>query len=158
MPDTTDEPSSAGPARMSFDEAVAHVLASQAAAFAVIPVFEDDQEAAAGARIFVLDHDGHGGYLLRFVAGPFFSAAYAANEKFSSAEIPDKVRELKFLPTRCEQDWFTDPVQVLIQKLVQASGMAAPHMPDYRATPARAAAPQTEFPVSFIGRGTPTKH
>ncbi|GAB4165329.1 MAG: hypothetical protein OHK0026_04300 [Rhodocyclaceae bacterium] len=143
--------------RMSFDEAVAHVTAHRASAFAVTPVFEDDSEAASGARVFVLDHED-GGYVLRFVAGPFFSGAYAANESYRPEEIPERVRELRFLPTRCQPEWFADPVQVLIQKLMQASGAQAPHMPDYRSAPRKTAGAATSFPVSFIGRPGATRH
>ncbi|HCX34274.1 MAG TPA: hypothetical protein DHV08_12535 [Rhodocyclaceae bacterium] len=156
MPEMTEpDPDSQ---RLSFDEAVAHVTANQAAAFTVTPVFEEGQDAAAGARVFVLDHDGQGAYVLRFVAGPFFSGAYGANECYRPEEIPDRVRELSFLPTRCDPDWFSDPVQVLIQKLVEASGTTAPHMPDYRDAPRKTADAQVSFPVSFIGRPGSTKH
>ena len=63
--------------RLSFDQAIAHVRQSKPAAFAAMPVFGDDEETAEGARIFILDNDDEGELRLRFIAGPFFSAAYA---------------------------------------------------------------------------------
>jgi len=71
--------------------------------------------------------------------------------------VPERVKELRFLPTRVEEDWLGEQVQVLIQKLVQASGQQAPQMPDYESAPAVGAAPATVFPVSFIGRGSQRK-
>jgi hypothetical protein len=155
---TTEESSNVQPLfedkRLSFDEAVRHVLRQQAAAFATHPVFEEeDDESPSGARVFVLAADGKGGYGLRFLAGRFFSGAYAADEVIEAADIPARVRELRFLPTRCEEAWFTDQIQVLIGKLMAASGSAAPHMPNYQGMPARHAEAEVVFPVSFIGRG-----
>jgi hypothetical protein len=150
MTDEDREPLADG--RMSFSEAVAYVRRSRCGAFAVTPVFEEDQDAASGARVFVLDHDGRDQYVLRYIAGPFFSAAYAANERYLPSEIPERVRDLRFLPTRCEEDWFTDQVQLLIQKLVRASGAAAPHMPDYENAPRMGARTEVVFPLSFVGR------
>lgn len=144
--------------RLSFDEAVAHVIQGRKAAFAVTPVFDEDHELAAGARVFLLAPEGDADYSLRFIAGPFFSAAYAANEKLASAEVPDKVRELRFLPTRFEDDWLSDQIQLLIQKLMQASGEAVPLMPDYQNGSDRRAPAETVFPIAFIGRGSPSKH
>ncbi len=138
--------------RMSFQEAAAYCLQRRAAAFAVTPVFEEDDDAApSGARVFVLAADGQDGYFLRFLAGRFFSGAYAADDLYPAEEIPERVKELRFLPTRYEEDWFTDQVQVLIGKLMGASGSAAPHMPDYQGTPSRHAAAEVTFPVAFIG-------
>jgi hypothetical protein len=145
--------------RMSFDEAVAHVGQQRAAAFAVTPVFEDDDdEAPSGARVFVLAHGGEGGLFLRFIAGRFFSGAYAADDMIAAEDIPERVKELRFLPTRYEEGWFTDQVQVLIGKLMAASETAAPHMPDYQSAPVRHSAAEVTFPVAFIGRGGPAKH
>lgn len=144
--------------RMSFDDAVEYVLQRRAAAFAVTPVFDDDHELAAGARVFVLVTDGKNGYRMHFIAGPFFSAAHAANDDLSADEIPDRVRELRFMPTRFEEDWLTDQVQLLIQKLMQASGVDTPHMPDYKGAPEQHAAAEVVFPVAFIGKGSPSKH
>jgi hypothetical protein len=143
--------------RLSFNEAVVFVKQRRKAAFAAMPVFgeEDDETAqtAEGARIFILLPDEDEGWTLRFIAGPFFSAAYAANDIIPNDEIPDRVRELMFVPTRCEEDWLTDQLQVLLGKLTQAAGIGE-QMPDYNAQPAKAAA-DVVFPVSFIGRDKP---
>jgi hypothetical protein len=137
--------------RLSFDEAVQYALQRKAAAFAVHPVFEEeDDESPSGARVFVLTPDGKGGCFLRFVAGRFFSGAYAADDVIEAGDIPERVRELRFLPTRYEEAWFTEQIQVLIGKLMAASGMAAPHMPDYQNAPQKHAAAEVVFPVSFI--------
>jgi hypothetical protein len=144
--------------RLNFDEAVAHVCQRREAAFAVTPVFDEDHELAAGARVFLLAPEGQSEYSLRFVAGPFFSAAYAANEKLAPAEMPERVRELRFLPTRFEEDWLSDQIQLLIQKLMQASGEVAPQMPDYQGASTLRAAAEVVFPVTFIGKGNSGKH
>lgn len=144
--------------RLSFNQAVVFVKNSKQAAFAAMPVFGDEgdgtAETAEGARIFILLPDEDEGWTLRFIAGPFFSAAYAANDIIPANEIPDRVRELMFVPTRCEEDWLSDPLQVLLGKLTQAAGVGE-QMPDYTAQPARAASADVVFPVSFIGRDKP---
>lgn len=152
---TTEESSNVQPMfednRLSFDEAVQYVLQRQAAAFAVHPVFEEDDDAQpSGARVFVLAADGKGGYYLRFLAGRFFAGAYAADDVIEAADIPERVRELRFLPTRFEEEWFSDQIQVLIGKLMSASGTAVPHMPDYQNAPQKHAAAEVVFPVAFI--------
>jgi hypothetical protein len=144
--------------RLSFDEAVSHVIQCRSAAFAVTPVFDDDHELAAGARVFLLAPEGDGDYSLYFIAGPFFSTTYAANEKLTPAEVPERVRELRFMPTRFDDDWLSDQIQLLIQKLMQASGEATPHMPDYQSASAKHAAVDVVFPIAFIGKGNPAKH
>lgn len=142
--------------RLSFKEAVAYVMQKKQAAFIAMPVFgertEDEQQTAEGARLFIIEPDGDGDWQVRFIAGPFFSAAYAANEVITPEEVPESVRELRFLPTRVMEDWFSDQLQVLIQKLVQASALGAEQMPDYQNMPNRKAEEQVVFPVSFIGR------
>lgn len=141
--------------RLSFDEAIRYVLQRQAAAFAVHPVFEEeDDESPSGARVFVLAADGKGGWYLRFLAGRFFSGAYAADDVIAAEDVPDRVRELRFLPTRVEEDWFSDQIQVLIGKLMSATGNAAPHMPDYQNAPQKHAAAEVVFPVAFISGKT----
>jgi hypothetical protein len=142
--------------RLSFDEAVAMVRKTGQAAFAAMPVFGDgdDAETAEGARIFILMPDGDAGWVLRFIAGPFFSTAYAANDIIPADEIPDRVRELLFMPTRCEEDWLADQLQVLLGKLTQAAGIGE-QMPDYASQATRGAGPEAVFPVSFIGRDKP---
>lgn len=140
--------------RLSFAEAVVFVTRQKRPAFAAMPVFGDDDETAEGARIFLLLPDEDEGWILRFVAGPFFSNAYAANDVIPANEIPDRVRAMRFLPTRCEEAWLEDQIQTLIAKLTQAAGIES-QMPDYASQPAKAAAPEVVFPVEFIGRGKP---
>lgn len=143
--------------RLSFNQAVVFVKQRKQAAFAAMPVFGDDEgdvnATAEGARIFLILPDEDEGWILHFIAGPFFSAAYAANDVIPANEIPDRVRELLFVPTRCEEDWLTDQLQVLLGKLTQAAGIGE-QMPDYNAQPAKAAE-DVVFPVSFIGRNKP---
>lgn len=147
--------------RLSFKEAVAHVMQSKQAAFCAMPVFgdrtDDEEQTAEGARIFIVEFDGEGDWQLRFIAGPFFSNAYAANEVLAPEEVPDSVRELRFLTTRVLDDYYDEQIQVLIQKLVQASGIEA-QMPDYESMPVRKAEEQTVFPVNFIGRDGEKAH
>ena len=61
---------------------------------------------------------------------------------------------MRFLPTRFEEEWFSDQIQVLIGKLMSASGTAAPHMPDYQNAPQKHAAAEVVFPVAFISGKT----
>jgi hypothetical protein len=142
--------------RLSFKEAVAFVMQTKQAAFAAAPVFgersDDEQQTAEGARIFVVESDGDGDWQLRFIAGPFFSNAYAANEIIAPEEIPDSVRELRYMPARVDARWYEEQIQVLIQKLVKSAGIATAQMPDYESTPTPAAGPEAVFPISFIGR------
>jgi hypothetical protein len=145
------------PDRLSFDDAVKYARESGKAAFVAAPVFGDDDETAEGARIFIVEGDGQGGHRIRFVAGPFFSAALAANEVLADDEVPDRVRELLFTRTTFSQDWLTDQVQVLVGRLVQAASLSAPDMPNYLDMPARAAAPEVVFPISQIGRAGPRR-
>ncbi len=143
--------------RLSFNEAVVFVKQRKQAAFAAMPVFGDDDDSAQtaeGARIFILLPDEDEGWTLRFIAGPFFSAAYAANDTIPADEIPDRIRELLFMPTRCEEDWLTDQLQVLLGKLTQAAGIGE-QMPDYASQAAKGAGPEAVFPVSFIGLNKP---
>jgi hypothetical protein len=144
--------------RLSFDAAVKFVRQQKQAAFAAMPVFGDDEETAEGARIFIIDNDDEGDLRLRFIAGPFFSAAYAANDVIPADEIPDSVRELRFMPTRCNEDWLTDQIQILIQKLVKAAGINTEQMPDYENLPSKGAGPEAVFPISFIGMGEGKAH
>jgi hypothetical protein len=141
--------------RLSFKEAVAYVMQKQQAAFSAMPVFgdrsEDEEQTAEGARIFIVEPDGEGDWQLRFIAGPFFSNAYAANEILTPEEVPGSVRELRFLPSRIIDDYYSEQIQVLIQKLVQGSGIDA-QMPDYENMPVRKAEEQVVFPVNFISR------
>jgi hypothetical protein len=144
-----------GDGRLSFKEAVAHVMRTNQAAFAAAPVFgertDDEEQTAEGARIFIVEPDGEGDWRLRFIAGPFFSNAYAANEIIAPEEIPDSVRELRYMATRVDESWYDEQIQVLIQKLVKSAGIVA-QMPDYESVPTPAAGPEAVFPISFIGR------
>lgn len=146
--------------RLSFKEAVAYVMQKRQAAFCAVPVFGeatgDEEQTAEGVRIFVIEYDGAGDWQLRFIAGPFFSAAFAANEVLAPEEVPASVRELRFLPTHPVEDYYCDQIQILLQKLVQGSGIAA-QMPDYESMPIRHAEDQVVFPVNFIGRGDDQK-
>lgn len=141
--------------RLSFMEAVAYVMQRKQPVFAAMPVFgdrsDDENQTAEGAKVFIIEPDGDGDWQMRFIAGPFFSAAYAANEVMPPEDVPGSVRDLRYMPTRCEDEWFTDQIQLLIQKLVQGSNIDA-QMPDYRNVPAKGAGPEAVFPVSFVGR------
>ena len=87
----TDNPENDG--RLSFKEAVAYVMQKNQAAFIAMPVFgertDDEQQTAEGARVFIIEPDGEGDWQMRFIAGPFFSAAYAANDIIVPEEVPD---------------------------------------------------------------------
>lgn len=146
--------------RLSFDEAVALAMQKQQVSFCAMPVFseaiEDEAQTAEGARIFIIEPDDNkkpGAWQLRFIAGPFFSNAYAANERIAPSGVPDSVRELRFMPTHVDTKWYEEQIQILIQYLVKGSGGATEHMPDYASMPARSANSETVFPISFIGRG-----
>jgi hypothetical protein len=127
--------------------------------FAAMPVFgertDDEQQTAEGAKIFVIEPDEDDDWHMRFIAGPFFSAAFAAHETLAPEEVPASVRDLRFMPTRVQEDWFADQIQVLIQKLVQGANIDA-QMPDYQSAPTKGAGPDVVFPISFIGRDEPT--
>ena len=149
--------------RLSFKEAVAHVMKQKQPVFSAAPVFseviDDEEQRAEGVRIFIIEPDPEGDdWRLRFIAGPFFSNAHAANEIIAPEEIPANVRELRFMPTRIEETWFSEQVQILVQKLVQAAGVVAADMPNYEDMPLRSASEEVVFPVSFIGRGEGGAH
>ncbi len=157
LPGPAGEPSgpsqvSAPDDRLGFEEAVALVQRSGKCAFIAVPIFADDAETVEGARVFVLQSAAPAQYRVRFVAGPFFSAALAADEVLSADEVPERVRQLRFWPSECREEWFSEQIQVLIGRLMQASGARAPQMPNYLATPSPAAAPEVRFPIAMIGR------
>lgn len=142
--------------RMSFDEAVHYVQQQPGrAAFVASPVFgersEDEEQRAEGARVVILEADGAGSWQARFIAGPFFANVFAANDTLTPAEVPASVKELRYLPTTVNEDWMVGQVQILIQKLMQASGSLPAQMPDYASQPAMVAAPGNVFPMTFIG-------
>lgn len=145
------------PERLTFEQAVAYACGSGNAAFAATPVFGDDQERAEGARVFVIEGDGRGNRKIRFIAGPFFSAALAANEVLEDDAIGDGLREMLFVPTSFSEDWLSDQIQVLIARLVQAAEIVAPDMPNYLDAKARTAAPEVTFPIRSIGRASPRR-
>lgn len=143
--------------RMNFDQAL-HYVQQEAgrAAFAAMPVFgerdDDEEQRAEGAKVFLLEADGAGSWRLHFIAGPFFANAFAAHETLSPAEVPESVKELRFMPTRYQDEWLTGQIQILIQKLMQANGNLPAQMPDYENAPQTGAGPEAVFPISFIGR------
>jgi hypothetical protein len=144
------------PERLNFEQAVAFARDTGKAAFAAAPVFGDhDQERAEGVRVFVIEGDGQGGCKVRFIAGPFFSGALAANDILGDDDITDGVRELLFMPTSFSEDWLSEQIQVLIGRLVQAAQIVAPEMPNYLDAKTRAAAPEVTFPIRSIGRAPP---
>ena len=139
--------------RLSFDEAVELVRQQpDKVAFAAVPVFGENDQAAEGARVFIVETDGAGAYHVRFVAGPFFANVFAANEVMVPADVPERVLELRFMPTRLEPEWLDGQVQILIQKLMQGTGAMAPQMPDYASAPAVGANADEVVPISFVGR------
>jgi hypothetical protein len=145
------------PERLTFEQAVAYACRSGKAAFAATPVFGDDQERAEGVRLFVIEGDGQGSRRIRFIAGPFFSAALAANEVLADDEISDGLREMLFVPTSFSEDWLSEQIQVLVGRLVQAADIVAPDMPNYLDAKARTAAPEVMFPIRSIGRASPRR-
>lgn len=145
------------PERLTFEQAVAYACRSGNAAFAATPVFGDDQERAEGVRLFVIQGDGQGGRRIRFIAGPFFSAALAANEVLAEGDIGDRIRELLFVPTSFSEEWLSEQIQVLVAKLVQAAEIVAPDMPNYLDARTRTAAPEVTFPIRSIGRASPRR-
>lgn len=148
--------------RLSFQEAVTLATQQQQPSFSAMPVFadtlDDEEQRAEGARIFIVEPDGNSGWQLRFIAGPFFSNAYAANECLGPDEIPDSMRDLRFMPTRTEDKWYDEQIQILIQQLVKHAGIATDQMPDYANMPARSADSEAVFPINFIGRGDTSSH
>ncbi len=142
--------------RLSYEAAVKLVQQQpDAVAFAAVPVFgdanDDMEQRAEGARLFILEGDPAVGHRVRFLAGPFFSTAYGANEVLPPDQIPDRVKELRFLPTRLDPTWLAEQLQILIQKLTLASGLVVPQMPDYEHAP-KTGSSEAVFPVTFIGR------
>jgi hypothetical protein len=141
--------------RLTFDQAVAYARESGKAAFTAVPVFGDNQEAAEGAQVFIIEGEGEGegeGHRVHFVAGPFFSTTLVSNEILADDNIPDRVRELQFTPTVFSAEWLSGQIQVLIGRLAQAAEIASPNMPNYLDMPTRTAAAWAVFPIDRIGR------
>jgi hypothetical protein len=103
---------------LSFDEAVAYVKREKGAAFTFTPIFEEDDEAAAGAQLFVLVPDGNS-FHLRFVAGPFYYKVYVEDEFFEPADIPEMVKTFKFRPSAYREDLFEIQLQDAIRFLME---------------------------------------
>jgi len=139
-------------ARLEFGEAVAHVNAHGTHAFAAIPVIADDGESVEGLRVYVLQRNSECGVQLRFLAGPFFSAALAADEVWRVDEVPDSVRRLRYIPCTCQEEWFSEQIQVLVARLASGASVPIPQMPDYLSAMRRAAASEVVFPIAMIGR------
>ncbi|MEJ5269712.1 MAG: hypothetical protein WHS85_05835 [Hydrogenophilus sp.] len=141
--------------RLPFEQAVRFALTEGQPLFCVVPVFPDvidDEEARAeGAKVWIIQPTSGGGWGLLYIAGPFFTAAHAANERISPEEIPDGVRSLSFAPTWVEEEWLSAPIQILVQKLVAASELDA-GLPDYAGQRRRRAASEVRFPAAMIGR------
>lgn len=149
--------------RISFDEAVHFVQQMPGkAAFAAMPVFgelsDDAEQRAEGARLFIVESDGAGSYRVRFIAGPFFANVHGADEIMAADEVPESVKQLRYLTTQLDEAWLENQIQILIQKLMQASGQMAAEMPDYASAPAVAADADATFPISFIGRDAKRQH
>jgi hypothetical protein len=142
----------AQPATLSFEQAVQHVRRSKGAAFAAAPVFGDDPDAAEGARVYVLIPDGADDFLLRFIAGPFFTRGLAADETLAGDEIPAYVRELRFMATEFSEAWLDDQLQVVVSRLVRAAGIAAAQMPEYPPAAPQTPPPEVVFPLHLVGR------
>ena len=58
------------------------------------------------------------------------------------------------MPTRCEEEWYSDQIQILIQKLVKAAGINTEQMPDYANAPTHGAGRKrySRFPSSARAR------
>jgi len=108
------------PQGMDFDEAVAYVVREQRAAFTFTPVFEEDDEGAAGAQLFVLVPDALR-YRLHYVAGPFYYRVYVEDEIFLPEEVPQAVKSMRFLPSAYKEDLFEAQLQDTIKFLMENS-------------------------------------
>lgn len=152
MADTSD----AGPARVGFAQACAFASIAGRCAFSATPVFSDDGQSVEGVRLFLITGDGKGSHQIRFIAGPFFSQALAADDVISADEVPDRVRELHYLTSDSyDPGWPEEQIQILLARLMAAAGVAPGGMPDYLNAPAPAAASEVSFPVRWLGSGGP---
>ncbi|MCX7945418.1 MAG: hypothetical protein N2557_00375 [Hydrogenophilus sp.] len=142
--------------RLPFQQAIRYVQEEGQPVFAVVPVFpdvvEDEEVRAEGAKVFILQpHETHGWELV-YIAGPFFTSAYVANERILPPEVPASVAELSFIPTWVNEEWFEEPVQILVQRLTEAAELET-ELPDYASARRRRAREGTSFPVAFVGKG-----
>lgn len=141
--------------RIPFAHAVRYAINEQQPLFCVVPVFpdriEDEEVRAEGAKVFILHPSEATQWELLYVAGPFFTSAYVAHERYHPDEVPEAVRQLSFIPTWLNEEWLDLPIQVLIQKLAQAADLDA-EIPDYESARRRRARSGTTFPVAFVGK------
>lgn|SRR5574340_1353240 len=107
--------------QMDFDQAVAYVSQHRKVAFSFTPVFEEDDEAAAGGRLFVLVPET-GGYHLHYLGGPFFFRIHMEDEFFAADEIPPQVKEMKFLPSIYREGMFDQQLQDVLKFLMEHVG------------------------------------
>lgn len=113
------EATPATPKTLTFDEAVAYVAQPDHAAFVYVPVFdEQNPEEATGARVLVLFSDAEG-IKLHYAAGPLFMHAFFEDEVMPVAEVPEKARALRYIPTLYQEEYFTTNLQAAIQALME---------------------------------------
>jgi len=66
--------------------------------------------------------------------------------------VPDSARGLRYMTGACQEEWFSEQIQVLVARLASAAQVPVPEMPDYLSATRRAAAPEVVFPIALIGR------
>ena len=108
------------PTSLSFEETLAYLAAENSAAFVYLPVFEENLEAASGARVLVLFRDSDG-IKLRYAAGPLFMHAFFEDEIMPLADIPEKATTLRYIPTIYQDDFFYASLQNAIQSLMKGA-------------------------------------
>lgn len=116
----TTQPHPAVPPNLSFKETLAYLAAKNTAAFASLPVFEDNPEEASGARVLVLFRDGDG-IKLHYAAGPLFMHAFFEDEIIPLADIPEKATALRYIPTIYQAEFFNTSLQNAIQSLLKGA-------------------------------------
>lgn len=116
----TTQPHPAAPPNLSFDETLAYLAAENTAAFASLPVFEDNPEEASGARVLVLFRD-RDGIKLHYAAGPLFMHAFFEDEIIPLADIPEKAMALRYIPTIYQAEFFNTSLQNAIQSLMKGA-------------------------------------
>ena len=120
---------SAVPTNKTFEETLTYLAQPGMAAFVYSPVFEEGTEEASGARVLVLFRDDEG-IKLHYAAGPLFMHAFFEDEIMPLAEIPEKARSLRYIPTFYQEEFFASNLQNAIQSLMQGArdlaGGAAP--------------------------------
>lgn len=106
----------AAPPNLTFEETLAYLATENTAAFASLPVFEDNPEEASGARVLVLFRD-RDGIKLHYAAGPLFMHAFFEDEVMPLADIPEKATALHYIPTIYQAEFFNTSLQNAIQSL-----------------------------------------